>query len=1067
MTRLFSRPISASIGVLLLFLLSCSISVRLTAQENALEFDTGRPRPQKNGLPVLGSGLALSSGSFRGVPKGELAGWTVSLWFYANSASNSKGDLFSIVRNPANGDVIRLRFEKDGLSFYAARGKKKGRPGWKLETNNVTPQRWHHAAVSYAQETGPALYLDGQLVAQGQRGWLGYGTSFENYHFGEFSDGLIDDFSLHNRPLNANEIRSLFAGNEIDDGFIAFNDFEKVSHRDYAIFTESDRDEAYLDEGKKLYELHCIQCHSKDGVAPPPNPLSRIFTKHKMENGGDPLSMFRTVTFGFRNMMPAPQLEPSERYKVIHYIRERMIKERSPDLFEPLPSGYANTLPQDPGNSGEEAARVDALSRTGYLRDFGKALISPVQGKSPQNSSKNALTIDLGDETTISYDLGAMRSIGAWRGGFLNFHNTLHHKLRAPALPDTRSFDLISGTDSWRWAWNGKAENEAPDMAPLTVWPEEQIRYRGHYPFGDEIVISYTVQGRGVLESPLYEDGALHRRLTIAAGKNTLEAVVLSGLDSDPVIENSRVTAGSLTVHLQDPSGTAKWRFTNSKDLVLQVLPSDRPISLNVAVAANEASVRRQVADLQKRTEGASRRWTTQHEMRGKLAVSNFQGYALDSLPVPLKNEYNTWMRTSSLTFFPDGRLAVGTLSGDIWIVTGIDKSLERVTWQRFAAGLYEPLGLKVVDGVLTAITRGRIVKLHDYNGDGEADFYEAFHNERQPAPGWHAYSFDLEIGDDGSYYYARTGGFSEWAVPGGLVRVSPDGKTAEVLGVGMRVPNGIGKLPDGRITVGDNQGTYVPASKIVVASEPNSFLGAGKWDQREGNYDPEKIVDPIVYMPQELDSSCGSQLWVEKDQRFGPLSGRYFHTSYGRARTMYLILDDLGDILQGAVFSLPLPMESGTMRAAKNPVDGQLYFSGLTGWQAGATREGSIQRLRFTGEDGLYLIDAKARPGRVELTFSEPLASADTTSFEAEMWNYRWSRKYGSPHLKVSEPETEGADALEIGNGKFEDQGRKLVVPMPGLRPCHTLKLTFSVQGKNGAALAAPVYFTIHRLPE
>ena len=169
-------------------------------------------------------------------------------------------------------------------------------------------------------------------------------------------------------------------------------------------------------------------------------------------------------------------------------------------------------------------------------------------------------------------------------------------------------------------------------------------------------------------------------------------------------------------------------------------------------------------------------------------------------------------------------------------------------------------------------------------NGDGEADFYEAFFNEDEPDRGWHAYSCDLVIGDDGSYFYARTGGFSDWSVPGGIVKVAADGQSSELYGVGMRVPNGIGRLPDGRITFGDNQGTYVPASKIAI-SGPGDFHGAGKWDQREGDFDPEKIVQPIVYMPQELDSSSGSQLWVEKDEHFGPLGGRLFsHLVWARA---------------------------------------------------------------------------------------------------------------------------------------------------------------------------------------
>ena len=435
---------------------------------------------------------------------------------------------------------------------------------------------------------------------------------------------------------------------------------------------------------------------------------------------------------------------------------------------------------------------------------------------------------------------------------------------------------------------------------------------------------------------------------------------------------------------------------------------------------------------------------------------------------MPLKNAYNSWMRTSSLAFFPDGRLAVGTLPGDVWIVSGINDELDKVTWQRFAAGLYEPLGMKVVDGVLTAITRGRIVKLHDYNNDGEADFYEALFNEDEPDKGWHAYNFDLEVGNDGSFYYGRTGGFSEWSVPGGVVKVSADGKSSTVLGAGLRVPNGIGKLPDGRITLGDNQGTYVPASKISITSQ-DAFHGAGSWNKHGDKYDPEKIVQPIVYMPQELDSSSGGQLWVEKDKRLGPLSGQYFHTSYGKAATMYVMMDKINNVMQGAVYSLPLKMESGTMRAAKSPVDGQLYYSGLTGWQAGATQEGSIQRLRYTGEKGIYLTKAKARKNRLQLTFTEPVSSESINkeSFSASAWNYRWSKGYGSPQLKASDPETRGIDELAIDSLELSDDGLTLTVQIPKLIPCHNLKLDFAVTGKNGSALSGPVYFTIHELPE
>ena len=1041
-----------------------------------VEFEVGRTPPPKNNLPTLGSGLAMSKGYYRGPPLGELSGWTLSLWFVAKS--NEKGDLFGIVRNQNNGEAYRLTYENGALFFGDPKQKK--RP-WKLFVQGVKKEKWNHLVISYAQATGPAIYLNAKKMAQGGRGQMGYATKFDHYHFGaavisrdkygDYFDGKIDDFELHNRPFDDQEIESLYEGKAFPGSLVVFNDFENVNHRELAYFNPANPNDDYLEEGKKLYIQNCTACHSKDGVSPPINPLARSFTMHKMENGGDPFSMFKTLTYGFRNMMPSVQLNPSDRYKVIHYLREKIIKEKAPDLYVKYDQTATYVMPKSPDNAGSDAQRMEELARLGYLRDYGKALISPVVGNA---SSNNALTIDLGDKTTISYELGTMRTIGAWTGGYLDFSGTLHHRLRAAGLPAAR-FEIIVRSDGWQWAWKGKAENQAPDLFPKTVWPENQLRYNGHYPWGDETVISYSVQGRPVLESPKLERmgdvPVIHHRLSIRPGSNPLELIVLDDL---PEIRKKTATIGHSIAWLQSKDDGVVFRASENGKLVLQIPASSKTLHLNVALSHDESDSLKQqtpshqVVNLLDRTRGGPRRWKITHTLKGRLTTSSFQGYVMDSITVPLKNAYNSWMRTSSLAFFPDGRLAVGTLSGDVWIVSGINDQLDQVNWQRFAAGLYEPLGMKVVDGVLTAITRGRIVKLHDYNNDGEADFYEAFFNEDEPDKGWHAYNFDLEVGKDGSFYYGRTGGFSQWSVPGGVVKVSADGKSSEVIGAGLRVPNGIGKLPDGRITLGDNQGTYVPASKISVTST-DAFHGAGSWTKHGDKYDPEKIVQPIVYMPQDLDSSSGGQLWVEKDKRLGPLSGQYFHTSYGKAATMYVMMDKIDDTVQGAVFRLPLKMESGTMRAATSQVDGLIYYSGLTGWQAGATQEGSIQRLRHTGDKGIYLREAKARKNRLELTFTEPVNpdSMKRDTFAASAWNYRWSKGYGSPTFKISDPEIRGDDKLSIESIDLSNDGTKLIVQIPDLSPCHNLRLDFEVDGKNGASLAGPVYFTIHKLPE
>lgn len=1060
------------------------------AAETKLEFATGRPQPLPEGTLMLGSGLAMSGGYLQGVPLGELPGWTASLWFQPRSSQ--RGELFNLVFNRDKDEVLRLIYDEGYIQLsgpsISGRAKREMPDGWQFQARLDNPDEWHQVFITYSQENGPTLYLDGKLIGSGERHYLGYATPFNDYHFGagisaggemgNYFDGLIDDFVLYPIELTSSEVKSGFQDNQVFAPVVAFNDFENVNHRKLARFSASDRDEAYLKEGRKLYELHCIACHSKDGITPPINPLARAFTKHEMGNGGDPLNMFKTLTYGFRNMMPSPQLNPEQRYQVIHYIRENLIRQHAPELYVEVKEDYTEPMPVLLGDMKQEAARIESLAKVGYLRDYGRALIAPVQGPSPENSSRNALVIDLGSTTTIGYDLGTMRSIGVWQGGFLDFSNTLHHKLRAPGQPITR-FDFLPGLDAWEWAWNGQADNEPPKLKPNAIYPEEQIRYRGHYPYGDDIIVSYTVQNRGVLECPSVQingdEPTILRHLSIEPGNDALELVVLNAEGVLPIIDGQQATlttdGKNVCIRLSGNANGLKLRKSGSGDVVLQIPSSETPLHFSIAFAEDPGSMPSvPVVNLLKRTHGGPSRWNKTHTMAGKLSVSRFQGYVLDSLPVPLKNNYNTWMRTSSLTFFPDGRLAVSTLSGDIWLVTGIDKGLDEVTWQRFAAGLYEPMGMKVIDGILTVCTRGRIVKLHDYNADGEADYYEAFHNEEEPSPGWHAYSFDLEVGEDGSLYYARVGGFSDWSIPGGLVRVSADGKSSHVVSAGMRVPNGIGRLPDGRITFGDNQGTYVPASKISIASIPDTFHGAGKWTEREGDYDPEKILAPIVYMPQELDSSSGAQLWVPDDERFGPLSRQYYHTSYGRASTMYVMIDEFDDIIQGAVFTIPVKMESGTMRVAKNPADGQLYYSGLTGWQAGATREGSIQRLRYTGEEGLYLLSAKARAGRLELSFNQPIDPASIKKldlWQAKAWNYQWSSKYGSPHFKVTEPGTEGVDLLQIDRLELSKDGCSVLVHIPQLQPCHTLKLNFTIDGKSTHSLSGPLYFTIHQLPE
>src|SRR5262249_19586688 len=84
-----------------------------------------------------------------------------------------------------------------------------------------------------------------------------------------------------------------------------------------------------------------------------------------------------------------------------------------------------------------------------------------------------------------------------------------------------------------------------------------------------------------------------------------------------------------------------------------------------------------------------------------------------DTLTIPYKNRFNGLFFCTGLDHLPDGRVAVCTCHGDVWLVK-VDEKARTCSWQRFATGLYQPLGLKVVDGKVVVLERGQLTRLHD-----------------------------------------------------------------------------------------------------------------------------------------------------------------------------------------------------------------------------------------------------------------------------------------------------------------------------------------------------------------
>ena len=151
------------------------------------------------------------------------------------------------------------------------------------------------------------------------------------------------------------------------------------------------------------------------------------------------------------------------------------------------------------------------------------------------------------------------------------------------------------------------------------------------------------------------------------------------------------------------------------------------------------------------------------------------RGYVRASREQPLALPVAAHRASTSSTAAVRPRSAPGTATSGS--SSGLDGPSGELTWRRIASGLFQPLGLKVVDGKIYVGCRDQIVILRDLNGDGETDFYENFNSDHQVTEHFHEFAMDLQTDAEGNFYYAKAARHGKTAlVPqhGTLLKVEP-----------------------------------------------------------------------------------------------------------------------------------------------------------------------------------------------------------------------------------------------------------------------------------------------------
>ncbi|HEV8544140.1 MAG TPA: cytochrome c, partial [Verrucomicrobiae bacterium] len=526
----------------------------------------------------------------------------------------------------------------------------------------------------------------------------------------------------------------------------------------------------------------------------------------------------------------------------------------------------------------------------------------------------------------------------------------------------------------------------------------------------------------------------------------------------------SEASGFNVALHLDPPTGENVAELIKQADglYTVRVHRSGEPINFRVAMGfTSNAQIWRTPRESDSQ---AVTRWSQTVTTQGSLSSAT-NAYVVDNIPLPFENPWRRNVRLADLAFFQDGRAAVVTFDGDVWIVFGLKGGLEKIEWRRFASGLHEPQSLAIRDGEIFVFDRNGLWHLRDTDGNGEADVHELFSNASAQTAETREYAQAMKLAPDGSFIIGKAGIQMNTIGKdnGKIMRVSRDGRTATMIGYGFRSPY-LGVHPKtGLITASDQQGYYVPTTPLHVVRD-QQFYGFLPSIVPKEKY-PAPIADPITWIPYPINASGGNQVWLVGAE-MGPLNDELIHFGYYRPEIFHVLLNRRTPRLQAAVVSITHDLDFSPFDGAVSPVDHQLYFTGFQIFGTVAKLSSGLGRLRYTGRPSTLPREVAPMDKGILLRFDLELdekQATDPANFSAERWNLKRTFNYGSPHFKLDG--SKGQDALIPSSAYLSKDRKSVFVGIPEMKTAMQMRMGWAMTARNGMKLEQNAYFTPYEL--
>jgi len=435
-------------------------------------------------------------------------------------------------------------------------------------------------------------------------------------------------------------------------------------------------------------------------------------------------------------------------------------------------------------------------------------------------------------------------------------------------------------------------------------------------------------------------------------------------------------------------------------------------------------------------------------------------------------------LEVGGMDFLPDGRLALSTRRGQVWIVANaLAENPADARFSLFAEGLQEGLGLAVVDGAIHVLQRGELSKLADEDGDGRCDRIDTLCDAWGVSGHYHEFAFGLPRDAAGNFFLSLNVSFGDpqwWhgrsTAPwrGWIVKVTPRGEL-EPYALGFRSPCGLGFDEEGNLFETDNQGDWMPSCPIFHV-KPGRFYGhpaSLAWTSEylatktapSDTIPPERAREPAAaWIPYKWSRSAGNLAPDITQGKFGPFAHQLFVAELTNGLIVRTQLERVRGELQGACFLFRQRVGSA-IRVLFAP-DGTL-FAGLTnrGWGGLAPAHG-VGRIRWTGRTPFEIREVHLLQDGFDLSFTQPIA-APPERVEGLLYHYDWWWEYGSPER--------GNEPLELAGAEISPDRTHLRLRFANLRAGEVARVALKgLRSESGEPLLHEEFaYTINQLPE